>query len=246
MSISSQAAGSGTEAALLEKINSVVGRIENKTTALQGSINANMHWLPDGLQDKVVAYWNRFCDFMRRVWDNFREVTSNMGSPSALWATADAWSDAVGAPVSAQVQSADAGLLEVDSNWDGDAAEAYRQTLPLQKAALDKVKSTLTDGISAALNDVAKAIIAFWGGLVTALVALAVGIAGALASSATILGLPAAPIIAGGAALVASAAMITGAEYLKAACASANTALRQKLAENSAFHEGHWPPAARA
>jgi hypothetical protein len=161
-----------------------------------------------------------------------------------LFGTAGAWSDNVGGPVSAQVQSADAGLLSVDDNWDGDAADAYRQTLPLQKSALDKVKSALTDGIAAVLSDVAKGIYVFWGLLVTALAALVVGIIGAVASSATIVGLPAGPFIAAGAGLAASVSVITGAEILKSVCAAADSTLRQKLADNSAFHEGHWPPAA--
>lgn len=236
----------GTEAALLDQINTVVGRIDSKTTDLQNSINGKLQWLPDGLQDKVVSGWNSFCGFMKRIWDNLREILSNMGSPSALWSTADAWSDRVGGPVSGQVQSAEAGLLEVDDKWDGDAADAYRQTLPLQKAALDKVRATLTDGISAVLSDVAKGILAFWTGLITALVALVIGIIGALSSSATVFGLPAAPFIAAGAGLTASAAIITGAEILKSVCASANTTLRQKLNDNAGFHQGHWPPAARA
>jgi hypothetical protein len=237
---------SSSEAALLDQINAVVGRIDTKTTELQNSINGKLHWLPGGLQDKVVSGWNSFCGFMKRIWDNLNEILSNMGSPSALWSAADAWSDWVGGPVSGQVQSAEAGPLTVDDNWDGDAADAYRQTLPLQKAALDKVKSTLTDGISTALNEVAKGILKFWAGLVTALAALVVGIIGAIASSATIFGLPAAPFIAAGAGLVASAAMITGAELLKGDCASANTTLRQKINDNGGFHQGHWPPVAKA
>jgi hypothetical protein len=237
---------SSSEAALLEQINSVVGRIDSKTTELQNSITSKLQWLPSDLQDKVVSGWNSFTGFMKRIWDNLNEILSNMGSPSALWTAADAWSDWVGGPVSGQVQSAEAGLLEVDDNWDGDAAEAYRQTLPLQKIALDKVRATLTDGISTVLNEVAKGILKFWAGLATALAALIVGIFSALASSATIFGLPAAPFIAAGAGLVAVAAMITGAELLKADCASANTTLRQKLNDNSGFHQGHWPPAARA
>jgi hypothetical protein len=223
-----------------------MGRIDSKTTELQNTINDKLHWLPGFLQDKVVAGWNKFCGFMKRVWDALNEIISNMGSPSALWSTADAWSDWVGSPVSGQVQSADAGLLSVDDNWDGDAADAYRQTLPLQKSALEKVKSTLTDGIATALSDVAKGVLVFWTGLVTALAALVVGIIGALASSATIVGLPAGPFIAAGAALVAVGAIFTGGEILKSVCSSANSTLRQKLAENSGFHEGHWPPAAKA
>ncbi|ROP33585.1 hypothetical protein [Couchioplanes caeruleus] len=58
--------------------------------------------------------------------------------------------------------------------------------------------------------------------------------------------MPAGPVIAAGAGLVAAGAIIAGAEILKSVCASANTTLRQKLADNSGFHQGHWPPAATA
>ncbi|WP_250002109.1 hypothetical protein [Actinoplanes sp. M2I2] len=109
--------------------------------------------------------------------------------------------------------------------------------------ALDNVKATLTDGVSSALSDVAEGIIVFWTGLIIALVALVGGIIGALAS-ATVVGLPAGPFIAAGAALTASAAMIAGGETLKSVCAAANSTLRQKIADNSGFHQGHWPPAA--
>jgi hypothetical protein len=243
--VSSAPVSAATESELVDKLLQIVDRINAKTTELQNAVNDKLGWLPGFLQDKVVAGWNKFCDFIRRVWDFWYEVCTNMGSPSRLWSTADAWSDTVGAPVSAQVQSADAGLLTVDDNWDGDAANAYRQTLPLQKAALDKVKTTLTDGISGALSDVAKGIIAFWASLAVALAALVAGIIGALGSAATIFGLPAAPFIAAGAALAADAAVIGGGLILKSVCSAASTTLRQKLDDNAGFHEGHWPPAAR-
>jgi hypothetical protein len=243
--VSSAPVSAATESELVDKLLQIVDRINAKTTELQNAINDKLGWLPGFLQDKVVAGWNKFCDFMRKVWDFWYEVCTNMGSPTRLWSTADAWSDTVGAPVSAQVQSADAGLLTVDDNWDGDAANAYRQTLPLQKAALDKVKATLTDGISSALSDVAKGIIAFWASLAVALAALVAGIIGALASAATVFGLPAAPFIAAGAALAADAAVIGGGLILKSVCSSASTTLRQKLDDNAGFHEGHWPPAAK-
>jgi hypothetical protein len=233
-----------SEAELLEKINSVIARIDGKTTELQESLTGKLHWLPGGLRDKVVDGWDAFCGYLKRVWDNLGEVISNLGSPSALQAAANAWSDLVGRPVSGQVQSADAGLLSVDTTWDGTAAEAYRQALPLQKAALDKVKSTMTDGIASALTAVASSIVLFWGLLVTALGALIIGIVGAVSSVATIAGLPAAPFIAAAAALAASASLITGSEVLKASCASANTGLRLKLDDDTAFPGGHWPPAA--
>lgn len=231
------------ESALIAKINEVLGRIEAKTTELQHSINSKLKWLPGALQDKVVAGWNKFTGFLSECWDAVVEICTNMGSPSALWSTADAWSNSVGGPVSGEVQSAEGGSLEVDDNWDGTAADRYRQNLPMQKTALERVKSTFSDGISSALSDVAKGIMAFWGGLVVALCALVAGIIGALASSATIFGLPAAPFIAAGAALAAVGAVFSGGLILKSVCSSANSTLRQKLNDNTGYRDGHWPPA---
>lgn len=231
------------EAALIAKIDDVVGRIESKTTELQNSITSKLHGLPGSLQDKVISGWNDFTGFLKQCWDALVEIFTHMGSPSTLWNTADAWSDNVGGPVSGQVQSAEAGSLEVDDNWDGSAADRYRQNLPMQKAALEKMKSTFSDGISNALSDVATGIIAFWGGLIVALGALVVGIIGALASSATIFGLPAAPFIAAGAAVVAAGAFYSGGLILRSVCSGANSALRQKLNDNTGYRDGHWPPA---
>lgn len=234
------------ESALIEKINSVIARINAKTNELQNSINDKIGWLPGFIADKVIAGWNRFTGFLKECWDATAEIFGNLGSPSTLSATADSWSNNVGGPVSAQVQSAKSGSLSVDDNWDGTAAERYRQNLPLQEAALDKMRATFSDGISTALSDVAKGIYAFWGLLITALAALVGGIISALASSATIVGLPAAPFIAAAAALVAVGAFASGGLILKSVSAGANSTLRQKLNDNSGFRNGGWPQATTA
>nr|WP_221374969.1 hypothetical protein [Actinoplanes polyasparticus] len=228
---------------LVGKIMSLLDKIERKTDDLQNSINSKIGHLPGFLQDKVVSGWNKFCDFMKQVWADVREFVSNMGSPSTLATTANAWSDRIGGPVSGRVQAADAGMLEIDTNWDGDAAEAYRQMLPLQKAALEKVKAVYSDGIATALGEMVKAIYVFWGGLVVAIVALIIGIVGAASSSATLLGLPAAPFIAAGAAAAAAAAFAAGGLTLKATASAANSTLRQKLNDNVGYRDGAWPPA---
>jgi uncharacterized protein YukE len=233
---------SSTEAVLLERIHSTISRIDGKTAELQSSIDGKMHFLPPPMQDTVRRGWNDFCAFLGRIWDNLVTILSNMGSLSGLSTAAQAWSDRVGVPVSGQVQAADAGLLNVDDNWDGDAADAYRQMLPLQKAALEKIKTTITDGLSTALGQVHLGVLVFWSGMGAALVTLAVGIMGALGSSATLFGMPAAPFIAAGAAATASLSLIFGCETLKACCTSANTTLRQKF-DDTAFFRGHWPPA---
>jgi hypothetical protein len=227
---------------LVSKIMSLLDKIEQKTNDLQNAINSKIGFLPGFLQDKVVAGWNKFCGFMRKVWDAVREFVTNMGSPTALAEAANAWSDRIGGPVSGRVQAAEAGSLEVDTNWDGDAAEAYRQSLPLQKAALEKVKTVFSDGMASALGDMVKGIWIFWGALVVAIGALIVGIVGAASSSATIAGLPAAPFIAAGAAVAAAAAFAAGGINLKSTAAAANSTLRQKLNDNIGYRDGAWPP----
>ncbi|WP_092551118.1 WXG100 family type VII secretion target [Actinoplanes derwentensis] len=236
---------SSTEAVLLERINSTISRIDGKTVELQNSINNKLGFIPEPVQSSIRQGWDDFCAFMERIWENLQIILSNMGSPSALSNAAQAWSDRVGVPVSGQVQAADAGLLTVDDNWDGDAADAYRQMLPLQKAALEKIKMTITDGLATALGQVHLGILVFWSSLAGALVALVIGILGAIASSATILGMPAAPFIAAGAAVTASLSLIVGCETLKGCCTSANTTLRQKF-DDSSFFQKHWPPAGTA
>lgn len=235
--------GAAAELAIIEKLNGLVERIMGKISRLHDDIVSKSRWLPEVLRDKVIAGWNQFVRAMEKFWQAQREFWGNMGSPSTLWNTADAWSDTIGGPVSGQVSSAKAGRLVGDnvSNWQGNAAEQYRQGLPLHEVALEKTKSSLSDGVSTVLSDLAKGIIAFWAGLGVALAAFVGGMIGAVSSSATILGLPAAPFIAAGAALAAVAAFLSGSLILRSVASSGNSTLRQKLNDNSGYDNGHWP-----
>lgn len=233
-----------TEAALIAEINSTISRIEGKVQELTDSVNSGLSKIPSWagwIADRVMDGWNWFVDKMNEFWSWLSTIVQNMGSPESLTTTADAWSDQVGAPVSEEVANAEAGSLLVDDSWSGDAADQYTQRLSLQKNALDRVRFTFTDGIGTALKDVATAIHVWWGALVAAMAALVVGIIGAIASSATIFGLPAAPFIAAGAVGVCLAALWGGGEILKSATAGANTLLRQKLSDSSAYPDGRWP-----
>jgi hypothetical protein len=231
------------EAALLDQINSTVARIQAKTDELQHSINGKLHWLPPGLRDAVVSGWNRFCGLMADIWHALGDILGHLGSPDTLYRTASRWSSAVGGPVSEKVGTVDAGLLTVDDTWNGTAADAYRQLLPGQKAALTAIKSTFTDAIATGLSSLAKAIYIFWGALIAAIVGLAAGIIGGLASSATIVGLPATPFIIVGAGLVAGAAIAAGEWNLGSTASDIKTTFQEKLSESTAFPNGQWPPA---
>jgi hypothetical protein len=240
--VTSAEVSAASEAELISRLFAVLDRVSAKSTELQTALTGKIHLLSAGLRDAVVAGWNDFCAAVRTVWDFWYEVVTHLGSPTRVSAAARAWSELVGGPVSSQVQSADAGLLTVDTTWNGAAADAYRQTLPLQKAALEKVKTSLADGVATALMTVVQAMVVFRGCLLGALAALVAGLIGAISSAATILGLPAAPFIAAAAA-AACVAVVVGGANLESACTSASVTLRQRLDDQAAFHNGHWPPA---
>ena len=235
------------EAELIAEITVTLDKIRDKTTELQNSINsglASLSSLAGWVADRIVDAWNWFCQQADRFWSWITNITSHMGSPSALSQAADSWSSGVGGPVSSQVQAADAGSLLVDDTWTGAAASQYKQVYPQQKEALRAVKATFVDGLASALDLVQKGIIAFWGALGAALAALVVGLIGAIASSATVFGLPAAPFIAAGAVGVAAAACWGGGEILTACCASANTTMQGKLHDDTSYLGGRWPSGA--
>ncbi|MHA3702549.1 hypothetical protein ACXR2U_10220 [Jatrophihabitans sp. YIM 134969] len=235
---------SAAGADLLAEIDDLWNKLQDKFTSLRDTINRMLDKVPgflDWIVDRVRDGWNSLCDKMQMVWDRVSYFFGHMGRPWDLSSTADSWSTDVGGKTSNEVTKVDAGLLLVDDNWAGDAADQYKQHIPLQKAALQAIKTTYTDAISAALDKVQMAIYVFWGLCVTAIVTFIGGMIGALSSAATIFGLPAAPFIAVGAALAADAQFAGGAYNLKAQAASANSSLVAKLADNTAFPNGAWP-----
>jgi hypothetical protein len=104
----------------------------------------------------VAKATDSFVRLLRSTLDGLDEIVSNMGSPT-LWAHADIWNMQIGAPVVCLVLNADLDQTRADNLWTGDAATAYKDSRLPQKAALSGVK-TVTDGISNALSEMARAI----------------------------------------------------------------------------------------
>jgi hypothetical protein len=235
-----------TQQATAAQISSLLTKLDGKTISLQNTVNdtlSDISWLiPDSWINWIKDRWNDFCDLMAKVWKQLAEIVENMGAPWDLSSTANAWSDKIGSPVSAKAQVATLGELAVDDNWEGDAAIQYRQKIPLQATALDKIRSTLSEGVNNALNVAQLGIWAFWIALVAGLLTLIGGLLGAAASSATILGLPPGVAIAIGAVLIFLGAIAGGIATLRAALANANSTLRRALSDNTGFEDTHWPP----
>lgn len=232
----------------MQQILDLLDEINEKVTALQDTVN---HWLgkvpgwASWVVDKIMDAWNWLVEKAQEFWDGVSLIAGNLGEPGTLSSTGSSWNNSVGGTVSAQVQVAEAGNLEVDTTWSGTAAESYTQRISLHKTALDKIKSSMTDGLSTALDAVKTGIYVFWAAMVGALLTLVAGIVGALASSATIFGIPAGILIAAGAFAIALGAIWGGGTKLKSDCTSAKNTLEQKVInENTGFLNGHWPAGA--
>ncbi|PZS30618.1 MAG: hypothetical protein DLM58_13455 [Pseudonocardiales bacterium] len=232
------------ESELVNEIFTTTRRIQDLVQTLANTIDSalsGLSFLLGWIADKVRDAWNYFMGKLSEFWSWLNHILSNMGDADAVTRAANGWSDQVAGPVTKEVGNADAGLLLVDDKWDGDAADLYKQIIPLQKTALDKIKTGFTDGISLALSQLRTAITTFKGALIVALAALAAGIIGAIFSADTIFGIPAVPFIAAGAVAICSAAIYYGVTTLQSANASANTQLRQKLNDSTGYPGGKWP-----
>lgn len=229
------------EANARAEMDTLFRSLGGKAPELQHAINTAVRGLPfpfDILED-AKAKWDEFIAAWNEFWDMIDRIRANMGSPTNLWHTGDAWSARIGGPVSAKAQLGRAGSLAVDDNWDGAAADAYRQKLVLQEAPMEKMKSTYSDGISTALSSAATGITTFWGSLMLAVAALILGLVAAIALAPTFLG----AIVAALSALTTAIwAFNAGVLVLSAAMSGANSTLQQKLADNAGYLDGHWPP----
>ena len=233
---------------LVQQINELIGKIRTKLDELLGVVNDFLGWVPWGLgwlADKIKDAWDWLCEKFEEFWDGLTLITTNMGDRGALSDTGSSWSTSVASPVSAKKDTVDAtAILRADDTWEGTAADAYAGKAKLHQTALERVVTTYVTGITSALDTVRAGLVKFYMGLITALGALVVGIIGALASSATIFGIPAGIFIAAGAALVAIGAFYTGGELLKSDCSTAKNALEQKMNDNNGFPDAAWPSGA--
>ncbi|GAA1636976.1 hypothetical protein [Actinoplanes couchii] len=225
---------------VVQKIYDLLNELDRKVNELQRSIDDKLPHLPGFLADRVSAAWNGFCDMLGELFASIGDWLSRAGSPGAVTDTADDWVTKVGGPVSGQATVADIARLKTDNEWKGDAAKAYADMMPLHKDILNAVKG-FADNTATALNSVATGITIFWVGIGAALAELLLGIAGAIGASGTIIGLPAAPVIAGSAVVFALATMGGVAFELNRRATDANTDLLKVLNDRGKLVGGRWP-----
>lgn len=147
----------------------------------------------------------------------------------------------VGGPISGLEGYATRDYTDVNRYWEGVAAEAYLDALPVQRQAIAHMTAIYSQPASTSLDALASAIEEAWIIVVAGLVLLVVGLIAALKASTTIVGIPLGVLAAVGAFLTFVAAMITAYLRLRSAAASQNTFLQEKLHDNTALRGESWP-----
>ncbi|HKN95848.1 MAG TPA: hypothetical protein VJX10_01930 [Pseudonocardiaceae bacterium] len=220
--------------------------IEQKIKELFDKVNGLLHWVPSflsGVVDAIKEAVAKFNQKLEEFYTKIRQFFAEPGSPSALKQAAKAWENNVSKVVSDVAGTLSTDQLQAENDWEGQAANAYKSTIPSQTAALNSMKG-IADQLNTSLNNLANAVIAFWVAIGAALLTFIVGLVGAIAACCTVVGTPAGIAAAAGVigvvlALVTTA-ILTLTSYLNSV-STEQSSLVQKLNDNSTFPNGKWP-----
>jgi hypothetical protein len=217
---------------LLDKVQRKIEELRNFVNGVLSKVPSVLGWVVDRFLDA----WNWMMGKLGEFWDWFTDKISYAGNPFVLSSASVGWKEKVGGPAVNLTRTLDDANLAADDVWDGFGAGQYRQHLPGQREAMTSIAKDFADNISSAMSTMQLAIVAFWAGVIVAVIALINGISAATAEGVTIIGLPAVPATVVASIVVALAALGTGIWILNSQADSA----RSTLASASSGVQ-HWP-----
>ena len=227
----------------LAAVRDTAGEAQRAVDTVIAAGEAALRVLPDVFGHELQAALAR----LRRMFDDamadLAALIAQAGSPEALRAAGAVWSGEIGGMVSRLAGLATLNGIRADDQWSGAAAEAYRNTLPVQQSALTSVKA-VGDEIDTTLNDLASAIIRFWLAVAVALVGFVVAVASAVATASTVVGAPVGATIAitaVGATAVAVNEALTDLTTITTDIRDQAAGLQRRLSNDTAFPAGRWP-----
>ncbi|KGN34996.1 hypothetical protein N802_01015 [Knoellia sinensis KCTC 19936] len=211
----------------LEKFNSVVRKI-----------GRFFGWAADKAVDLwnsvVVPLWNKFTNWFADHWNVF-------GAPWLMYGAADDWRKDVGQVVTPWGGTVTQDTTDVDAYWKGTASDIYVARAKDQVTAF-KAVGPIAEKIAGALDNVALAIIVWWGSIVTAIMAAIAGVLVAAASVATgpgaVVGIPLGVKLAIAGFFVS---VLVGTGVLTGTCLVQKGNLNGALTDMSAFPGSKWP-----
>lgn len=226
----------------LRRVDEGTQKIADLTSGIVDACSRAGQWLGP-FWDDVVDLLTRFVDLVEKLLSEIGKFFTRPGIPWTLWNHGTEWVKQVGKPVSDLISQATTGQTDIDERWQGPAATAYLGTLPDQGKALAAIVAATAD-IDDALTKVAGGIIAFWLGVLAAIVPYIIELAGWGAAASTVVGAPPAAAGAGASTLKALGiitAVVTAAIAYLTAISSQYKDLLQRVENNDGFPVGHWP-----
>lgn len=231
---------------IIDTVNQKIKEIQQKVKELFDKVNGLLSWVPSflsGVVDTIKNALNALNQKLQEFWDQVNKFFTEPGWPPALKQAAQAWENHVSSTVSNIAGTLTTDQLQAENDWQGQAANAYKSTIPSQDNALNAIK-TIADQINTSLNNIANAIVAFWVAIGAALLTFVVGLVAAIAACCTVVGTPAgigaAATTVGVVLALVTAAIIALTTYINGVN-SEQTTLTQKLNDNSTFPNGRWP-----
>jgi hypothetical protein len=227
---------------LLHRVDDGLHKVVEAANKIVDACNRVGQWLGP-LWDHVVDLLKKFIELVQRFLSEVGKFFTRPGVPWTLWSHGNDWTTQVGKRASDLVAKAGAGQTQIDERWQGPAATAYLGTLPDQGKALAAIKAA-TDDLDDALTKVGGGIIAFWLGVLAAIVPFIIELFGWGAAASTGVGAPPAAAGAGASTLKVLgllATIVTCAITYLTAMLSQYKDLLQRVNNNDPFPNGSWP-----
>ena len=228
----------------LQKISDGLEKIQQKSHEMEQKLNRVLRFiLVPGIADAIIAGFQKFIELRDKFIDEAQEFLTQPGWPFSLFRIGDMWENKVGTPLSVQAAIMGAGRREADNSWTGSAARAYHDAADEQSAAAQSFKP-LAEKVQDLLNDLGYGLIGLAVAIAFAVTTFILEMAAAIIAAASVVGAPASPEIAIGAAIsgigLLGAAVAAYLEFLER-INSSERAIKQNLDDSSGIPDGHWP-----
>jgi hypothetical protein len=228
------------------RLTTAINDTTTKINSLLDSVPAPVQWMLNDIIDQakklLQKIWNlakELCDWVaKNVWPVIK-------GPYTLYQAGNKWTTTVYHHVTDASGQLDTSKTSVEDYWVGPASTAYTQTVPVQKAAADKV-GTMVSTTRETLQSLAFTLGSLYIAIVAGLLVALVEVLGGSAAVASVIGIPPGlmAIVTGlltGIATVAGLYAI-GKELIQGSAEKFAKLLELKN-DSSAFDKGHWPKA---
>lgn len=227
----------------IAKINQQMVVVDKNIGELFVKANATAAIAPYPINSWINEALSKLRELVSHMWNEIKVWYEDPGSPTKLLNAGKLLHDEVQASTSAQAGRIVDTYLEVDDQWTGSAAEAYKKVIKPdapQTMAVKQYGSTV-DAVATALNTCGWTIVGYWVALAAAFATLIGGLVAACIGVVTLVGAVPSLIYAagciGGFLVAAGIATVTALTVM----GTATDTFRSQNDGNDNFPSGRWP-----